>query len=409
MNTPTASQSHSGDNASDTQHQDVLHPPFKVTVISPSRSMTMISPITIQNALATASTLNLQISFSTHAAHPGPPHTPDQHPIEPRIVDLHSTFSDPKVEGILTTIGGFALNQLLPHINFSLIRSNPKFLSGYSDITCLQNALLSCSGLITFSGPHFSTLGMQGEEVMGYTKAELRRFLDRFKLRGKCGLIVGHEGCQECIGKPKRDDLPWLEIVPSKVWRDDEWYLPGAPCVLRPNKGFECIQRGKGEGMLIGGNIDVFNMLRGTPYFPFTTIRTHTVPSPTDPTSTIQVTSTSFNDSCTPFILLLESTETDDYDIFDQLLQSLLLIPNFSRCLKGIVVGRFQVKSQIGAFELKKIIEGKVEEGLIKADVPVMYGADFGHTAPHTLIPIGGVGQVETSDEEGGCKFRVRW
>jgi muramoyltetrapeptide carboxypeptidase len=34
---------------------------------------------------------------------------------------------------------------------------------GYSDITALQNAILARTGLITYTGPHWSTFGMRDD------------------------------------------------------------------------------------------------------------------------------------------------------------------------------------------------------------------------------------------------------
>lgn len=65
------------------------------------------------------------------------------------------------MDGVLTVIGGFSSNELLPGIDYDLIAANPKVLCGYSDITALQNALLARSGLATYSGPHWSSFGMR--------------------------------------------------------------------------------------------------------------------------------------------------------------------------------------------------------------------------------------------------------
>lgn len=78
-----------------------------------------------------------------------------------RVDDLHAAFSDPDVAGILTVIGGFSSNELLPYLDWELIGANPKTLCGYSDITALQNAIHARTGLVTYSGPHWSTFGMR--------------------------------------------------------------------------------------------------------------------------------------------------------------------------------------------------------------------------------------------------------
>ena len=50
----------------------------------------------------------------------------DLAPIGSRVADLHAAFADAGVRGILTVIGGFNSNELLPHLDWNLIAQNPK-------------------------------------------------------------------------------------------------------------------------------------------------------------------------------------------------------------------------------------------------------------------------------------------
>lgn len=50
-----------------------------------------------------------------------------------------------EVAAILTVIGGFNSNELIPHLDWDLIGDNPKVSCGFSDITALQNAILALS------------------------------------------------------------------------------------------------------------------------------------------------------------------------------------------------------------------------------------------------------------------------
>lgn len=97
----------------------------------------------------------------TYGAHLGESDDFGSTSIAARLADLHDAFADPDVAGIITAIGGYNANQLLPHIDWDLIRANPKVFCGYSDITALQNAMLAKAGLVTYSGPHWSAFGMR--------------------------------------------------------------------------------------------------------------------------------------------------------------------------------------------------------------------------------------------------------
>jgi muramoyltetrapeptide carboxypeptidase LdcA involved in peptidoglycan recycling len=70
-----------------------------------------------------------------------------------RCSEIHSAFADPEVRVIICTIGGLSANELLPHLDYRLIKANPKIFCGYSDITLLHHAFFTQAGLQTFYGP----------------------------------------------------------------------------------------------------------------------------------------------------------------------------------------------------------------------------------------------------------------
>jgi muramoyltetrapeptide carboxypeptidase len=73
--------------------------------------------------------------------------------IQDRVNDLHSMFLDKQVSAVWAARGGSGASGLLPHIDFDLIRNNPKIMIGYSDITALHLAVNHRAGLVTFHGP----------------------------------------------------------------------------------------------------------------------------------------------------------------------------------------------------------------------------------------------------------------
>ncbi len=74
-----------------------------------------------------------------------------------RADDLNSMFKNKNVKAIFCLRGGYGASRILDKINYKLIRSNPKILIGYSEITALQMAILQKSGLVTFAGPMVAT------------------------------------------------------------------------------------------------------------------------------------------------------------------------------------------------------------------------------------------------------------
>src|SRR3989338_2136224 len=164
----------------------------KIRVISPARSLAIISKEVQDNASRRWKSLGLIVTFSKNVSEKD---EFDSSAIKSRVDDIHTAFSDKKVKCILTSIGGFNSNQLLKYLDYNLIKLNPKILCGYSDMTALQNAIYTKTGLVTYSGPAFSTFAMQ--KGFEYT-------LDYFK---KCFMTS--------------EPIP---LLPSPTWSDDAWY-----------------------------------------------------------------------------------------------------------------------------------------------------------------------------------------
>lgn len=208
----------------------------EIRIIAPSRSMSVISTDCQKMARSSLSKLGLRLSFGEHCAESDAFNSSS---IESRLKDLHAAFADSNVKGILTVIGGYNSNQLLPYIDYTLIKKNPKVFCGYSDITALQNAFLHKSQLVTYSGPHFSTFGCQ--QGMEYVIEHFKRTLFQNQT---------------------------IEVQPSDLWSDDEWYLDQENRVFVENDGYWVISEGSAEGLAVGGNLPTFSVLCGTEYMP---------------------------------------------------------------------------------------------------------------------------------------------
>jgi muramoyltetrapeptide carboxypeptidase len=70
-----------------------------------------------------------------------------------RASDLHAAFSDPTIDAILCTRGGWGSAELLPLLDPALLRANPKTFIGYSDHTSLHLYLWNECHLPTFYAP----------------------------------------------------------------------------------------------------------------------------------------------------------------------------------------------------------------------------------------------------------------
>jgi muramoyltetrapeptide carboxypeptidase len=72
---------------------------------------------------------------------------------EDRAKDINDAFSDPNIRAIFCTTGGYTTSQILPFLNYSTIKNNPKIVVGLSDGATLINAINAKTGLETYHGP----------------------------------------------------------------------------------------------------------------------------------------------------------------------------------------------------------------------------------------------------------------
>ena len=132
----------------------------KVMIVAPSRGLKIIGQDTRQIATERLQKLGLTVEYA--------PHTTDDNwnemgssSISDRVDDIMTAFKDKSVKAIFTIIGGFNSNQIIPHLDYDVIRQNPKIICGFSDITALLAAIEAKTGLEVYYGPHFSSLGMK--------------------------------------------------------------------------------------------------------------------------------------------------------------------------------------------------------------------------------------------------------
>ncbi|MCK5738357.1 LD-carboxypeptidase [bacterium] len=139
-----------------------------------------------------------------------------------RLDDLHTMFADDSVRAIITIRGGYGSGRLLSHIDYELIRKNPKIIVGYSDITALHLGLHRMTGLVTFHGP-----------------VAISSFNDYSTQYFKKALM-------EAAPVGEVEDVPLGH--------------------LRKTTNVQTVVPGKASGPLIGGNLTITTSLMGTPF-----------------------------------------------------------------------------------------------------------------------------------------------
>jgi muramoyltetrapeptide carboxypeptidase len=137
-----------------------------------------------------------------------------------RANDINTMFGDDTVDAIFCARGGYGCARMLPLIDYSLIRKNPKIFVGFSDVTSLQLALWKKTRLVTFSGAMPSVDMADGFNAV--SEEQFWRVLSSKKP----------------VGKLKQ---PWP---------------------------LSRLQRGDTKGILLGGNLSVLTSIIGTEYMP---------------------------------------------------------------------------------------------------------------------------------------------
>lgn len=310
----------------------------EIRVIAPSRSMKILSKETINLAKSRLEELGFKVSFGKNVMNS----VNDDYKcasIEDRVSDLHEAFTDKNVKAILTVIGGYNVNQILDYIDYDLIKNNPKILCGFSDITALTNAIYKKTGLVTYSGVHFSSFGMRD----GFD----------YSMEYFCKIFMNNEN---------------IKIESSKEWSNDSWFEDQNNRIFENNEGMQIINEGEASGKIIGGNLCTLNLLQGTEYMP------------------------DLDNS----IVFLE----DDGLVgnvfekeFDRDLQSLLHASK-SKKINGVVIGRAEKVSNMNYNKWVNIIKTKKE----LEKIPIIINANFGHTTPIFTFPIGGNANLIAKD-----------
>lgn len=266
-----------------------------------------------------------------------------KHP-DKRADDLMEAFLDPSIKGIISCIGGSDSIRMLPYIDFNVIRNNPKIYTGYSDSTVTHLMCLK-AGLSSFYG--LSVLNDLAENIA----------MPAYSV--------------EWVNKVLFHSEPIGDVPPSTEWSGErlEWVIENRSKArtFYKNTGYELLQGKKTvTGNLIGGCLEVLDMVKGTDLFPEISC---------------------FDDA----ILFLEtSEECPPIWMVEDSLRSYGMMGIFQR-INGLIFGK---PAQNTFYEEYKAVIQQIMKEFDREDMPVLYNASFGHNEPKCLIPYGAHAQI---------------
>ncbi|GKZ36049.1 hypothetical protein AbraIFM66950_006924 [Aspergillus brasiliensis] len=318
----------------------------KIAFISPSARLNGVLPTPLERGKACLESLGfrVQIIFSSQAT------ATIAASIRVRCEEIHAAFRDRTIAAIICTIGGAHANELLPFLDYSLIRSNPKIFVGYSDTTFLHYAIQSRTGLRTFYGPSVLTDFSDFPKPIQFT-------IDHFvHVLTNAGTSVGPLPRSSLCSKEHSDFFFSKEI-------------PDRPRELVDAPAWRWLRGGQATGYLYGGTVTCVVRLQGTPYAP-----------------------ASWKDK----ILFLESAMGDNMQLpysVSRFRNSLvdLALSGILHEIRGLVVGRgYKYDGQMQD-DLARVIE-EVFDVIVgrsrEEPLPILMNVDFGHTSPFLTLPI---------------------
>ena len=274
-----------------------------------------------------------------------------QHNPQARADDLMQAFADPSIKAIFSTIGGEDSIRLWPYLDLSVIRDNPKIFMGYSDTT-VTHLVCYKAGLVSFYGPAIMAGFGENGGLFPYMVESVRRTLFTAE---PIGLIEPNRG------EWTVEFMDWADPANQERKRK-----------LNPSTGWNFLQgTGVRRGRLLGGCFEVFDWLRGTPFWP-------------EPEQ--------WQDA----ILFLETSEeapSPKAVIYG--MRCLAAMGVLSR-LAGILYARPGGMMPVERFaEYDEALQQVVvtEEGL--TDLPIITQMDFGHTDPMFVLPYSVLAEID--------------
>ena len=244
--------------------------------------------------------------------------------VEERANDFKAALKDTSIKAILCNRGGYGTIQLVDSIDSKLIQANPKWVIGYSDITTLH-AMQTKAGVMSIHGTMSSSIAKTG----------------------------GNEDNSKLLRDLLKGEVPTYKVPKHKY-----------------------NQKGKAEGILVGGNMATFVPLIGA--------------------SDIDVFQ---NDG---IILFMEEIGENLRNI-DRMFRSIEL-HGVMENVRGVILGEFVDSGTDLDYESAEAMFSKY---LNKYDIPVMCGVPAGHDDVNLPLVMGAKVKMEVKEDGATLDFDI--
>ena len=272
-----------------------------------------------------------------------------------RAKEINEMFKNKDIDMLICAGGGEFLVEILPYIDFDLIKNNPKYICGFSDPTGLLYPITTKCDIATIYGCNFSCFGENPFHQYHYD------FLDL--ITGK-KLIEESYDMYENERPEKITGLEGLNLTDKVYWHT----LDG--------------EKADFTGRIIGGCFDIIAELAGTKY------------------DGIDKFNEKYKDD--GIIWYFDNCELSMEETIRVLWKFNEL--GYFKYTKGVIFGRFGVETSYFEYDTKNCLKDSV---LGKLNIPIIYDADISHKGPSISIINGSIAHVECNRGKGKIEFRL--
>ena len=273
-----------------------------------------------------------------------------------RADEINEMFEDNDIDMILCAAGGDFLVEILPFVNFEILKNNPKYVCGFSDPTGLLYSITTKYDIATIYGHNFGSFGAQE-----YHQSE-EDFLNIIK----GNLITEHS-------------YPLYEEVPFETVTGLEGDNLTEPVYWHTfdNKDVNI------KGRIIGGCFDIIAELAGTKY------------------DGINEFNEKYKDD--GIIWYFDNCELSMEETIRVLWKFNEL--GYFKYATCVIFGRFGVNTTYYEYDVKNCLKDSILNSL---NIPIIYDADISHKSPCLTIINGSIATVNVSNGKATISFELK-
>lgn len=275
---------------------------------------------------------------------------------EERGKQFNNLIKDNDVKAIINLAGGDFLLEMLPYIDFKLIKQNTKWIQGYSDPTGILYPITTNLDIATVYGDNFKAFAMDPMHK---------------SLKNNLELLEGNRVIQESFDMYENERK---ELITG----NEQYNLTQKVKWVNLQDENEI----KIKGRIIGGCIDVLLSLIGTEF---------------DGTSKFIE---KYKDD--GILWYFDNCELTSEQIIRAMWQFKQL--GYFKYTKGIIWGRTGIEKSYYDISFKDAIKQSISD----LNVPIILEADIGHKPPRMTIINGAIAYITSSKGKGSIKFEMK-